>query len=345
MRRRNLTDDQIISLVGIQSWEAAQAASLTVRGKSLTHWMTVLSQAATRNRSADRLRKMVATLDRGQDINSAELYDVIGRLETGNRQLVPLDEIVPAQVLPVRCGYQPLDYHLGGLPELGLVVVGGGPGTGKTRLATTLGASFARAGKTFDFFSLEMTSQQIAYRFAEEASLSKAQKKRIRICDEILSPWEISTVAARAGKTDCICIDFAELLVESEMSEQVMGVVYRTLAMTAKRLKVPVILLSQLNRDGYNGGIPKLNNLRYSGAAEIYSTAVFLVYNPTAVWVSPDQSGLLPVVENSAYLIAAKSRFGYGRHKSPGAILCDWTPEGGWQGTTSDRRWKTIHAV
>ena len=70
------------------------------------------------------------------------------------------------------------------------------------------------------------------------------------------------------------------MLVEGEQSEAVMGVIYRSLAMLAKTTGVPVILICQLNRTQYTGGIPKINHIRYSGMAEMMSSLILLLYNP-----------------------------------------------------------------
>ena len=143
---------------------------------------------------------------------------------------------------------------------------------------------------------------------------------------------EIYAVAARAAANEnlkAIIIDFADMLVEGEQSEAVMGVIYRTLAVLAKTTGVPVILICQLNRNQYQGGIPKINHIRYSGMAEMMSALILLLYNPSSTVADVQANAILPYYPDKGYIIVGKSRFGFKQGK-PGAVQLDFVGETGW---------------
>jgi len=120
----------------------------------------------------------------------------------------------------------------------------------------------------------------------------------------------------------------------------VMGVIYRSLAMLAKTTGVPVILVCQLNRTQYTGGIPKINHIRYSGMAEMMSSLILLLYNPSVTVADVQANAILPFFSDKGYIIIGKSRFGFKRGK-PGAVQVDFKGETGW-GTLGYSYWDVM---
>lgn len=207
--------------------------------------------------------------------------------------------------------------------------------TGKTSLIASMIAGCAEAGKKVLVYTLEMTTGQIARRIIQVATngLTEEQKSNVVICGEILSADEVYADAMRLCATMniyAVFIDFSDLLIEREEDEQSMAYVYRRCAMLAKRNTVgaPVILLSQLNRQ-YTGGIPRINNLRYSGLAEALGALIFLIYNPNQIFATQGSDDRLPAIPGRGYIIVGKSRFGY-REGSPGAIQVDFDGKTSW---------------
>lgn len=210
--------------------------------------------------------------------------------------------------------------------------------TGKTSLIASMIADQAQniGEDQHDLmYTLEMTTGQIARRILQVSmsELSKEQKSKVIICEEIMSADEVYADAMRLCATMnvySIFIDFSDLLIEKEEDEQSMAYVYRKMANLAKNNSSgsPVFLLSQLNRN-YVGGIPKINHLRYSSLAEAMAAMIVLIYNPNQIFATQGTDTRLPAYPGRGYLIVGKSRFGY-REGSPGAILVDFDGKTSW---------------
>jgi replicative DNA helicase len=221
-----------------------------------------------------------------------------------------------------------LDKKLGGLHRSDLIILAGRPSMGKTSLATNIAFNVARnfrqevdpetgEKKTVDggvvaFFSLEMSSEQLATRLLAEASEVSSHHIRRGEIDEQdfdkikdaareiagcplhiddtggLSIGHLAARARRLKRTvglDLIVVDYLQLVTTSgakkndnrvqEVSEVTMG-----LKALAKELDVPVIALSQLSRQVENRDDkrPQLSDLRESGSIEQDADVVMFVY-------------------------------------------------------------------
>jgi replicative DNA helicase len=157
------------------------------------------------------------------------------------------------------------------------------------------------SGKTVAFFSLEMPSKALIDRMCcargqvdlqahRHGRLSEVQKQYyLRALAEIVdAPLYIDdqpaqtavSIEAKAARLqasaglDLVVVDYLGLMAAErkgmENREQVVAAISRAMKGLAKRLNVPVILLSQLNRELYKrlDKRPVLSDLRESGAIE-----------------------------------------------------------------------------
>jgi replicative DNA helicase len=84
-------------------------------------------------------------------------------------------------------------------------------------------------------------------------------------------------------KIGFVIVDYLQLMAGSgDNREQVVAGISRGLKAMAKDLKIPVLALSQLNRESESGSnrIPQLSQLRESGAIEQDADLVLMLYRP-----------------------------------------------------------------
>ncbi len=226
-----------------------------------------------------------------------------------------------SHITGVTTGLRDMDRRLGGLQRSDLVILAGRPSMGKTALATNIAFNAAHAfyktegreGSGVAFFSLEMSSEQLATRLLGDFSSVPSDKIRrgeIKTEDftkfveasQILSrvPLYIDdtpglTVAAlrtrarrlkrTAPHVGLIVIDYLQLLrgagiKRDENRVQEVSEITRGLKALAKELDVPVLALSQLSRavENREDKTPQLADLRESGSIEQDADVVMFVY-------------------------------------------------------------------
>lgn len=226
-----------------------------------------------------------------------ELYeDMVTRSESGEES-------------GVRTGFPGLDRMTLGFRPGQMVVIGARPGVGKTSLCLNLATNVARHGTTVVMFSLEMSREEIAQRLLSTRSgiaLTDIRSGRIAqgqwetVVDSITDLSELpmvvddtsgtSVVEIRAkarrllhGCRDAVVIvDYLQLMSGSGRGDSratQVGEMSRGMKVMAKDLGVPVICLSQLNREveGRQSKRPQLSDLRESGSIEQDADIVMLL--------------------------------------------------------------------
>jgi replicative DNA helicase len=227
----------------------------------------------------------------------------------------------------ISAGLTDLDEKMGGLQSSDLIILAGRPAMGKTALATNIAYHVAKnykaeyqpdgSNKVLDggvvaFFSLEMSSEQLATRIiAEQSGISSEYIRRGKISeDEFQRLVDVSrelqslplyidstgglTIAQLASRArrlkrqrgvGLIIVDYLQLLAGSS-NKQREGRVQEVTEITvglkalAKELAVPIIALSQLSRqvESREDKRPQLSDLRESGSIEQDADVVLFVY-------------------------------------------------------------------
>lgn len=206
-----------------------------------------------------------------------------------------------------------LDEMLCGYQDGDLIVIAARPSVGKTAFTIQSLVNAARHGKRCLFFSLEMTGQKIADRIqAHIAQVNLAGMKRPEVFDDadfgalFAAATEVSelplfvdqtpgltleALGARARQhkavhgLDLIAIDYFTLMTppktsnRNETRNDALSLMSAGLKGLAKELNVPLILLSQLNRDG-DAQRPTLRHLRDTGALEQDADVVIFLHRP-----------------------------------------------------------------
>jgi replicative DNA helicase len=214
-------------------------------------------------------------------------------------------------------GFPDLDKMTSGLQPADMVVIAARPSMGKTSLAMNIAEHVSvEAGLPVGVFSLEMTSESLVMRML--CSLARVNSRLIR--DGFLSEGDFRRLTAAAAKLSrapihiddtpglsilqlrararrmwqqhgvkLFVIDYLQLLHSTskkaaDSRQQEVAELSNGVKALAKELKVPVIVLCQLNREleKDKDRKPKLSDLRESGAIEQDADLVGLLYKPAA---------------------------------------------------------------
>jgi replicative DNA helicase len=206
-------------------------------------------------------------------------------------------------------GFAELDTALcGGLPIGELSIVGARPSTGKTSFAAAVIRNVCRRGGCVFFASLEQRHQEINERMLAAEAGVNGQSIRTGAIDDreirqvgeaarLLRTWKLHVAdksGVRAGRIassarqakrkmgglDLVVVDYIQLIdadnPKATTSDQI-GQSTKRLRDLAKQLDVPVLLLSQLNRDGVDRR-PRLSDLRGSGDLEQHAGVVLFLH-------------------------------------------------------------------
>ena len=272
-------------------------------------------------------------LDISQGKEMSDIYHIRDILASN---LAKIEELMKNKgtVTGVPTGFDELDKRTAGLQPTDLILIAARPSMGKTSFAVNIATNAAvRYKKSVAIFSLEMGKEQLANRIlSSEAPISSAKMRvgdldandaqRLVMTMEQVSKANIYiddtpgiTIAEIRAKCrrlslknqlDMIVIDYLQLMSGSgrDSRQQEVSENSRLLKILAKELKVPVIALSQLNREADKRGDhkPQLSDLRDSGAIEQDADIVMFLYREAKYDQSADQ--------NVAEVIIAKHRNG-----------------------------------
>ena len=232
-------------------------------------------------------------------------------------------------------GFPELDKLIRGLNRKHLLVIAARPSVGKTTLATNILRNVLHSGYGGFLATMEMSVEDVmsqlcaAHTGCSYAALQEAKTDQ----DDIqaatgafaaaLRGWKLtiddrgtqtlSTIRRgmkrhirRHGQDSVLVVDYAQLVNHKAESETVrIGEISRGLKELAQDLDIPVILISQLNRDTDKrggDGRPRLVDLRGSGSLEQDASEVFLLHDDAAN--DPNKQS------NYVEVIVAKNRHG-----------------------------------
>lgn len=238
-------------------------------------------------------------------------------------------------VTGLKTGLDKLDQTLGGLQPGQLITIAGRPGMGKSILALNIATENSRQREVL-FFSREMTSSELLKRvmaaregFNMSIFTNPLPPEGLRFFNEQLDTWvqensliineKDSTLSqmlytikrkASRGTLGLVVVDYLQLLQYKGNQTDFLNQATRSLKQVAKDLDIPVIILSQLNREVENrpNKLPQLSDLKQSGSIEEDSNVVVFVYRPEYYGLDTFPDG--EQAEGKAWAIVAKNRNG-----------------------------------
>ncbi len=233
----------------------------------------------------------------------------------------------------LKTGFRDLDDITSGFQRSNLIIIAGRPGMGKTTLATNIAEYVAvNDKKTVAVFSLEMSTRELTTRLL--SSLSSIDSKKIRdvefgnkaeakhVWDKLsnaanmletapiyidastdVTPIEILTRSRklhREHNLDLVVVDYLQLLQVKDAEENrstELANITRSLKNLARELDIPVIALSQLNRNVENrpNKRPVLADLRDSGAIEQDADVILFIYRDEIYNEDTDDYGIAEI--------------------------------------------------
>jgi replicative DNA helicase len=275
------------------------------------------------------------------DVARREARDEVAVLrELVDQAMIDLENIQnrEAAYTGLPTGFRDLDTLTSGLQPGNLIVIAARPGVGKSSFVTNVARNVAVSSEPVALFSLEMSRWEIGMRLL--CAEARVPWDRIRNKRVVAEDWSRVVQAAEtlhdaplsivdAGNTNIvdirakarrmrtgrrglsvIIVDYLQLMGHTalgggrrpESRQQEIAEISRSLKLLAKELDIPVIAVSQLNRDPERrqDKRPQLSDLRESGAIEQDSDVVMFIHR--------DDSD--PTKKNLADLIIAKHRNG-----------------------------------
>ena len=230
----------------------------------------------------------------------------------------------------VSTGFNDLDDMTSGLQPADLVVIAGRPSMGKTSFAMNIAENVAIKSKLpVAVFSMEMPGESLTMRMI--SSLGRIDQHRVRTgrledqewprltsavsllseapiyIDDMaaLTPTEVRARARRlvreAGGLGLIVIDYLQLMQapsEGETRATEISIISRSLKALAKELNVPVIALSQLNRnlEQRPNKRPVMSDLRESGSIEQDADIVIFIYRDEVYNEDSPDKGIAEII-------------------------------------------------
>jgi len=284
-------------------------------------------------KAADEAEGLVYAVSRHQ-----EQDQVVSARDLVDESMAALEHIQQrdSRFAGVPTGFQDLDELLSGLQKGNLIIVAARPGVGKSAFVTNLARNVAvDAGEPVVMFSLEMSRFEIGMRLlCGEARVPWDRVRSGRVATEewtrlaeaaevlheapmfIVDSGNVTIVDIRAKARrfrssrqglGVIVVDYLQLMsghTRFDNRQQEVAEISRSLKLLAKELDIPVIAVSQLNRNPETRADkrPQLSDLRESGSLEQDADIVMFIHR--------DDADDRPEVKGKADIVVAKHRNG-----------------------------------
>lgn len=294
-----------------------------VRQDSIERKVRSICLAGSKTGDAGQVQAEIAEVLKSQPAYALPAKEALNRMYQGMVQRYNQGD----DLAGISTGFPAIDKYTNGLQGGRVYGIGARAKMGKTMLAMNICRNVAMAGKSVGIWSLEMAAEELMQRMtAAQSGVKFADLQNPKnLDDDDNRGWELVTGAVKslrdvklsiADKTDVaieqieaqarqmkaspdgldlICIDYLGLLKLPKMDRHDLAIAWATrrTKIIAKELKIPVILVFQLNRGSESGATPRApmpSDARDSGAIEQDLDVMFLLHRPSYY----DRSGQTP---------------------------------------------------
>ncbi|WP_455633462.1 replicative DNA helicase [Parabacteroides sp.] len=258
-----------------------------------------------------------------------------------------LRRVAEGHTAGIHTGLAELDRMTGGMMPGTLNVIAARPRVGKTAFALFMALNAARDGHPVCLYSLEMSMEQLMFRLMgciadiepskiQKGTLSATETERILKASEELERLPIwidertdlgiadlryqISLRRRQGRCDMVVVDYLQLMLppseERKNTNDQISAITRQLKLIAKENDIPVVLLSQLNRNCEARPTLKnmLSDLRDSGSIEQDADLVLFLRRLSVMNIDEDPETRLSTEGRGSVSIAKN------RHGEPGEV-------------------------
>lgn len=297
-------------------------------------------------KSVDKLRRIAGDTTKTADEKAEAMHSIAsmvplskeGHIVSVSEKAHSIVEWCHESSTGLSTGFIDLDAVLMGLGKGEFIVVAGRASMGKTALALNMALNQAMAGHAIAIFSLEMTAQslmgrllsmisKVPLRLIQKNWLTDEQKKAVSDAVETMKTLKLyidpqpgatpAKLHARAKLLqaqygiEAVYVDYLQLLEcpgEKDRQQQI-TTICRELLATARSTSLPIVVLSQLNRqlEYRTDHRPRLADLRESGSIEQDTHKVILMHREDYYRQREDQNA---IPDGETQCIVAKNRQG-----------------------------------
>jgi len=312
--------------------------SLILRELYLDRELTRISHSKFDGDAIEKAEKIQAAIKKALTVQGSDDWRTI------NEVMISLEKhrakVKGKTLMGVPTGFRTLDLITGGYQEGQVIVIAARPSVGKSAFIGGIAVNAAKEGFKIGVISLEMPEEQIGARLAslysdiefykiyqnktydanEERRLIESMTNIGSLPIFITDKTNVTSGAIRAkaeklkarNGLDLLIIDYLQLIETNSSSnrEREIAILSRSLKLMAMDLKIPVIILCQLNRDSEKQGSskkPKMSQIRESGSIEQDADVVMLLHRDWKSGLKEDEKGS---TEFRANIIVEKNRNG-----------------------------------
>jgi replicative DNA helicase len=293
---------KVVVEIGVFAYEIYPVLKQREKLYVISEW---LSNEVVDGTSSDtlisELSEKVGSLSSGKSAKDEISFDEAIHMATGEAEhRYQLHQ--SGKTVGITTGLRDFDEYLRGWQPGSLNIVAGRPGSGKSSCALHFALSAAQAGSAGVIFSLEMSTVELVGKMIvphakgvsydnylrgnltteDFRGLSQAEAELhtlpLTFIDRSnVSARSVETIVRklkRQGKCEWVIIDYLQQMrtekARNKSREQEIAEATRAMKVLAMELKIPVILLAQLNRNVESRAdrIPQLSDLRESGSIE-----------------------------------------------------------------------------